>query len=207
MERFINQDNYKRSIIILNLSTSSCSIEIDKESQISFLFFSMDGTRAETICPLEISKLDFIYIDRKSSFEQLSSNIDGPEKNRILLLIYVLNKLGFSSLPNNRNFFNNIISNSLLNSIKKFWDDHVSEFVNIINCCISKKPDIFINERLIDLIIEKLEKNDESVLPILITSFEHWVNNNYNFIILRGLLNTIKTEYDFRLKYDTKIIF
>ena len=177
MERSINQDNYKRSIIIFNLSINSCSNEIDKKSQNPFLIFSMDGPRAETICPLEISTLDFI-----------------PEKNRILSLIYELNKFGFSSLRNNLNLYNNIISNSLLNSIKKFWDNHISEFVNIINYCISKKPDIFINKRLIDLIIEKLEKNDESVLPILTTSFEHWVNNNYNFINLTGLLNKIKVE-------------
>ena len=188
MERSINQDNYKRSIIIFNLSINSCSNEIDKKSQNPFLIFSM----GKTICPLEISIWDLIYIDR--DFEQLSFNLNDPEKNRILSLIYVLKKLGFSSLRNNLNLYNNIISNSLLNSIKKFWDNHISEFVNIINYCISKKPDIFINKRLIDLIIEKLEKNDESVLPILTTSFEHWVNNNYNFINLAGLLNKIKVE-------------
>ena len=202
MERSNYLNKCKSSIIILDLSTNNCSIklsniiknEINKESQNSFLIFSMDDTRAETICPLEISKFYFIY-DRELSSEQLPFNLNGPEKNKILLLSYVLNKLGFSSLRKNLNFYPNNISNSLLNSIKKFWDDHFSEFVNIINYCISKNPNIFINKRSIDLIIEKLKKNDESVLPILTTSFEHWINNNCNFINLTGLLlNTIETE-------------
>ena len=147
MERSNYLNKCKSSIIILDLSTNNCSIklsniiknEINKESQNPFLIFSMDDTRAETICPLEISKFYFIY-DRELSSEQLPFNLNGPEKNKILLLSCVLNELGFSSLRNN-------ISNSLLNSIKKFWDDHFSEFVNIINYCISKNPNIFITKK------------------------------------------------------------
>ena len=48
------------------------------------------------------------------------------------------------------------------------------EFVNIINYLISKKPKIFINDTLINFIMEKLKKYDEHILSVFVTIFEYY---------------------------------
>ena len=98
----------------------------------------------------------------------------------------------FETLPRFDCLFENILN------IEKHNPQSSREFVNIINYFISKQPHIFINNCLINFIIEKLNTNDNSVLSILSTAFEHWVKNDNNKNFFEEVLNKIKTKrYDF----------
>ena len=69
-------------------------------------------------------------------------------------------------------------------NIEKNNPQSFKQVVNIINYLISKQPAIFINESLINFIATKLNRHkiyDESLLFIIITTFEHWGNNQFNF--------------------------
>ena len=76
------------------------------------------------------------------------------------------------------------------------------QVVNIINYLISKQPAIFINEYLINFITTKLNNHNidnESLLCVIITTFEHWGNNKLN--ISEEILGKIKETFSSSIEF------
>ena len=93
----------------------------------------------------------------------------------------------------------------LLTNILKIEENNPQcyiQVVNIINYLISKQPAIFINENLINFITTKLNNHNidnESLLCVIITTFEHWGNNKLN--ISKEILGKIKETFSSSIEF------